>query len=465
MLFTYLTRELRRRYRQTLVISIGLAVGIGLVITVTAASAGVGLAQQEVLHALYGVGTDLTVSKAASAGSGGSTKIGFQPAGGARPGQSFNHDVLTTGAQGTLDQSTADSVAHLAHVAAVSSALQLVDLNIQGQYAGTSGSGASGNGSPPTASVNSTTVDGITVDTPDLGPITASEIAKGHFFSAADASADDAILSTSYAHQHNLSVGSTVTIDATSFKVIGLVNPPAGSDVSIYIPLQVAQTLADLPGKVTDIYVRASNASEISAVQSEIDRHLSGATVTTSSSLASEITGSLSAASTIINKLGLWLSVAVLAVVFGIASLLTIGAVARRVREFGTLKALGWPLRRILGQVMAESLVQGVIGGILGIALGYGGAALITHFAPTLFAANPNGLPPGSHQGAQGHTLSSGPGPGGSNTIPIHLTAQVQAEALILAVCLAIAGGLIAGLFGGWRAARLRPAVALRSVE
>ena len=36
---------------------------------------------------------------------------------------------------------------------------------------------------------------------------------------------------------------------------------------------------------------------------------------------------------------------------------------------------------------------------------------------------------------------------------------------VIAAVLLAIAGGLIAGIFGGWRAARLRPAAALARVE
>jgi putative ABC transport system permease protein len=35
---------------------------------------------------------------------------------------------------------------------------------------------------------------------------------------------------------------------------------------------------------------------------------------------------------------------------------------------------------------------------------------------------------------------------------------------LLLAVGLAILGGLLAGAIGGWRAARLRPAEALRSV-
>jgi putative ABC transport system permease protein len=50
MFFTYLRRELRRRIRQVIFISLGLAVGIGLVITVTAASAGVAQAQGAVLH-------------------------------------------------------------------------------------------------------------------------------------------------------------------------------------------------------------------------------------------------------------------------------------------------------------------------------------------------------------------------------------------------------------------------------
>ena len=50
-------------------IALGLALGVGLVITVTAASAGVKNAQGTVLHALYGVGTDVTVTKTPTAGS------------------------------------------------------------------------------------------------------------------------------------------------------------------------------------------------------------------------------------------------------------------------------------------------------------------------------------------------------------------------------------------------------------
>ena len=64
MFVTYLLRELRRRMRQSIFIALGLALGVGLVITVTAASDGVSATQGTVLNSLYGVGTDVTVTKA-----------------------------------------------------------------------------------------------------------------------------------------------------------------------------------------------------------------------------------------------------------------------------------------------------------------------------------------------------------------------------------------------------------------
>ena len=63
------------------------------------------------------------------------------------------------------------------------------------------------------------------------------------------------------------------------------------------------------------------------------------------------------------------LIVALLAAV-ALASLLMLGAVARRTREFGTLKAIGWPGSRLVRQVVAESAIVGVIGGVAGVVVG-----------------------------------------------------------------------------------------------
>src|SRR5215831_19650912 len=122
MFFIYLRRELRRRMRQVIFISLGLAVGIGLVITVTAASAGVAQAQGRVLHSLYGVGTDITVTKAPAANSGG--PFGFRVRGGGgtgngarparpAPGTKFSRSVLLNRALGPISSSSEIGRAHV----------------------------------------------------------------------------------------------------------------------------------------------------------------------------------------------------------------------------------------------------------------------------------------------------------------------------------------------------------------
>jgi ABC-type antimicrobial peptide transport system permease subunit len=234
---------------------------------------------------------------------------------------------------------------------------------------------------------------------------------------------------------------------------------------------------------VNTIYVAASSSTMITTVSKEITRVTPKATVTTSSDLANEVTGSLASASSLARNLGKWLAIAVLAAAFLLASLLIMSAVSRRVREFGTLKALGWRSRRIVGQVLGESITIGIIGGIGGIVLGFAGAALVSHIAPPLTAttglATGTATPGGARAFAGGGPPGGGGGFGGggggggfrrlaadaSNAVTVHLNAEVTLAAVALAVVLAIAGGLIAGGFGGWRAARLRPADALARVE
>jgi ABC-type antimicrobial peptide transport system permease subunit len=46
----------------------------------------------------------------------------------------------------------------------------------------------------------------------------------------------------------------------------------------------------------------------------------------------------------------------------------------------------------------------------------------------------------------------------------VALHAPVTVTVILAAVGLAVLGGLLAGAIGGWRASRLRPAAALRSV-
>jgi len=261
-------------------------------------------------------------------------------------------------------------------------------------------------------------------------------------------------------------------VGGTNFTIVGLISAPQeGNPPDVYIPLAKAQGIgkngsAGLAHDVDTIYVTAASSADIGSVQREIAAALPSATVTDSSDLASEVTGSLNSASSLANNLGRWLSVAVLIAAFLLASLLTMAAVSRRVREFGTLKALGWPSWRIVGQVMGESIAVGIVGAAAGVGLGFGGAALIDRLAPKLSAT----VGPVNTASVTGSGRALGTGAlkaldGYSHTVSVTLTAPVTVDLILLAVALAVAGGLIAGMVGGWRAARLRPAAALARVD
>jgi putative ABC transport system permease protein len=302
-----------------------------------------------------------------------------------------------------------------------------------------------------------------------LGPLSAGTIKSGHSFTAAEADSDVAVVDSGYATANGLKAGSTISIKKTNFKVIGIVSQPqGGSPPDVYIPLERAQALGTSPGqsltgKVNTIYVSAASAADISTVQNEIKKLLPGATVTTASSLASEVTGSLASTAKLANDLGKWLSILVLIAAFAVASLLTMAAVTRRVREFGTLKALGWRSRRIVSQVLGESVVMGIVGGAAGVGLGFIGAALISKIAGKLSAyyatATGQRMQTAGPSGSQSFTPTAG------HTVSVPLHASVTVGVIVLAVVLAIAGGLLAGTFGSWRIGRLRPADALARVE
>jgi putative ABC transport system permease protein len=449
---TYLRRELRRRARQSVFIALGLALGVGLVVTVSAASAGVNKAQSKVLSALYGVGTDVTVT---GGNPGTPTGAAAQPPP-VVPGKSFSNILLSNA---TVSMSKVAQAARLSGVSAAAGVLSFSDVSM------TFGSGSH----PPV--VNSLTIDGVGTGHVSLGPLSGATLISGHAFTTADTDAAVAVVDSGYAASHSLKVGSALSIGNVRYTVIGIVRQPqqGGTPTDVYLPLTRAVQAVSAagwgiqPNDVNTIYVSAASAADVSAVSKEISALLPGTTVTTASSLASEVTGSLSTASKLVNDLGRWLSVLVLIAAFALATLLTMAAVARRAREFGTLKAIGWRSRRIIAQVLGESLALGVAGAAAGIGLGLAGAAIIAAAAPALPATVTQNDGSGV---AQAQQASAGSSLSGTTThvvsVPLH--PSVTIGVIVLAVILALAGGLLAGALGSWRISQLRPADALARV-
>ncbi len=473
MFLKYLFRELRHRHRQAVLTALGLALGVCLVVTVSASAGGVRSAQNQVLHSLYGVGTDISVSKTAQRGSGGPQQFAMNPGSQKKQGQSFARDrVTSTMGLALLPAAKVSSVSALQGVSSAVGGLTLSSMHVSGHFAKVSGSGTSGSAAKPSTSnsgsatpsqspikISSFSIAGVDVSDQTVGPLSSTTLASGRTFTQSETSAKVVVLDAAYAKQNSVALGDTMKIAGVSFKVIGLTKS-ASSSVDVYMPLVQAQTIAGEKGKVNEIYVKATSATQIATVKAEIKKTVSGATVTTAQDLANQVSGSLSSASKLSSQLGKWLEIAALISAVAVASLLTLSGVGRRVREFGTLKALGWRSRRVVSQVLGEAFVTGIAGGLAGIVLAFGATKLVGRLSPSLQATVAGTSGAASPPGGPGGVIQSV-----ANTVTVYLHAAISPQLLLVAIALAVGGALIAGALGGWRAAALSPADALCRVD
>ena len=429
------------------------------------------------LEPLTGLGTDLTVSRPIEVGAdggafprlsererrqleaeNGGARIGLRNLG--KPGERFSRDQFVSN-QISFPADEVDGVRGLADVDDAAGSLTLSSIHIEGTVPDVQAQGGAFNapapGGPRAIDAEAMTVTGVDRTRPDLAPVSPDEIESGRYFR----NGKEAVLNVGYARRQGLGVGDTITIGGAKLKVVGLARPPLGGQASdVYMSLARLQKLSDREGRVNAMHVRATESDSVAGVASAIEKQIEGATVTTAEDVAERVSGSLVDAKNLSAKLGTALVVVGLGGAFLIASLLTLASVAKRTRELGTLKALGWPQRLVVRQITGEALLQGALGGAFGVVLGLLGATLLDAYGPTLTATVADAT-----QSAPRFVGVFGQGSVASGSETVTLDAPVDAGVLGLAVALALVGGLVAGAIGAFRASRLRPADALRHVD
>lgn len=523
-MFEYVRRGITRRKRQTAIIAIGMALAVAAVMVISAASSGIAAAQSSVLQSVYGVGTDLTITSQPSMGSAGQSgdaqsggnRVQFGPQAGETDSdgstqiqstqltvemgtQTMDSDVLKTVAAtdgvsastGTLSLSQVDFSGSIQQQSDSSDGSESSgDQNSQDGTPGGGGPGGGGGFGGGNFDIDQTTIMGVDPTASDVGPMSDMTVSDGALLTTNSADSLQAVISASYATDNSLGVGDTITLgDDTEVKVIGILSEESSQSASdIYIPLALAQKVADEDGKVTTIYVKATSADDVDTLASTLTTALPDQTVSTQSDLANSISGSLSSAASWISGFGKWLTIGILALAFVLAALFTISSVARRTRELGTLKAIGWSNVRVTANVVGETLIQSAVGALVGLLIGVAAIIGINSAGISLggstssgfagFGGNSGGFPGGNIPSAaatadtSGTAGDTGNASGGANAAASSdsstttiLSLSPTPESIGLAIGSALLGGVVAGAAGAVATSRLRPAAALRAVE
>ncbi len=280
---------------------------------------------------------------------------------------------------------------------------------------------------------------------PDWLAVRARTLSEGVFITAAEdtAQADDVVLGSETATElfgTGSFLGQTVTISDRQFTVIGVL-ASAGTDSSTdlddtaIVPLATATN--QLVGgttrtSVSDIYVQARSQDTLSAADQEIDGELlalHGITTAADADFTVTSQQSLLATATSVDRTltVLLAGIAALSLLVGGIGVMNIMlvSVTERTREIGLRKALGARPAVIRRQFLVEASILGMSGGILGAALGIAGALVIPHLI-----ADPVSIDP---------------------------------RAIVGSIVVAVAIGLVFGVYPAGRAARLAPIDALRS--
>jgi putative ABC transport system permease protein len=144
-------------------------------------------------------------------------------------------------------------------------------------------------------------------------------------------------------------------------------NVEPNSQTRVYVPMVTAQKLLNLPGQINSIDVIVTANADKTAVQNEVLAQLGNNFKIGTSESGTSLYAALNMGRSI-----MWF--------FGVAALLMAGfiilntfrtLVAERRRDLAMLRAIGANRQTLMGMILTESLLQGIIGTALGLLCGW----------------------------------------------------------------------------------------------
>ena len=232
------------------------------------------------------------------------------------------------------------------------------------------------------------TIEGIplTSNLIDSYPVLTTNITAGRNLQAGESGV--VLLSENNSAYFDAGVGDTISILGQDFTVVGIHGTSAVSDLlTLYMNLSDAQAITNNTGYITSLRVFAQSSDLVTQVASSISSLHSELTVTTGQERLTQLQTVQSTYSAALENAQSSISstqvtafeeiIVVVAATSLIVLFVMLYTVRERTKEIGTLKAIGFSNRTVMGQFMLEGVLLSVIAGVVGIAIG-------TVAAPTL---------------------------------------------------------------------------------
>jgi putative ABC transport system permease protein len=262
--------------------------------------------------------------------------------------------------------------------------------------------------------------------------------------------------------------------ESKSFVVRGIIESTGNPTVdnAVVIGLQPGDDLLQRAGKFDSLFVAASSTDYVDAVEEEI-RTLYGndigiTTVQNILKTIEEFTGGINA---------FLASIAIISLVVGAVGIITTlyTSVVERIREIGTLKAIGAKNTTILGLFLFEALLIGIIGASSGLVAGIGMGYLLVSASPGGDGGGDGDAESdtGTSAGGNGGNTGSNDARSGTGDEPTaerqtqeseQLTPVYLGEDMIRVWIISVSLSIMAGLYPAWKASRYLPVDALRSL-
>src|SRR5512143_1146390 len=221
---------------------------------------------------------------------------------------------------------------------------------------------------PSGSAVDAVTVTGLDDAAQTVRPY---QVVSGRFLQPGDRNV--LVISQHLAQQAGLAVGDKFTLPATSgtteFDISGIIaTSPLPGVEAVYVPLSAAQQLLNQPDQINTIEAVLAAGADRTHVEAEVQAQLGSSFKLGGLEVGNELLSNFQLGAVVVDLFG------VLAIVMGgfiiFNTFRTI--VAERRHDLGMLRAVGATRRTVIGVILAESLLQGVIGTALGMIAGYG---------------------------------------------------------------------------------------------